>query len=169
MATNSSNNFNYSGLLATGGGGSTTVTIDPDILYNEEYYITATGFDQPNASLGSTYSIARHGGGLLHVALRTNQPESLPIVPVNVQITLWSSDVHNPTATNYFPTHQKLEFSPEEVYSRSIYNTAPQPNMIAIPLRVTHKYYFFTIDNRGDCFVNADYNIWICHSIHRSV
>lgn len=168
MSMNASNNFNYSGIKASGGGGS-VVTIEPDILYHEEYYVTATGFQQPNESLGSTYSIARHGGGLLHVALRTNQPESLPIVPVNVQITLWSSNVHNPTATDFFPTHQKMEFSPEEVYSRSIYNTAPQPNMLATSLRVTHKWYFFTIDNRGECFVNADYNIWICHSIHRSV
>jgi len=168
MPMNSSNNFNYVGTLASGGG-SSTVTIEPDILYHEEFFITATGFDQPNASLGSQYSIARHGGGLLHVALRTNQPQALPIVPVNAQITIWSSDVHNPSSINFYPTHQKLEFTPEEVYSRSVYDTARQPNMLAIPLRITHKYYFFTIDNRNDCFVNADYNIWICHSIHRSV
>lgn len=171
MISNISNNFNYAGLLATGGGGTTTVSIEPDIRYFEEYFITATGFTVPNDGLGNLYSHARHGGGLVHVALRTNQPESLPINPVNVKITMWSSDVHNPTVVgkNYFPTHQELEFTPQQVYTRSMYNTAPQSNMIATSLRITHKYYFFTIDNRGDCFVNADYNIWICHSIHRSV
>lgn len=170
MSMNASNNFNYSGIKATGGGGS-VVTIDPDILYHCEEYVTATGFVEPNDGLGATFSHARQGGGLLHFALRTNQPESLPINPVNVKITIWSSNVQNPTILNqdYWPTHQQLEFTPQEVYTRSIYNTAPQPNMIATSLRITHKYYFFTIDNRGECFVDPDYNIWICHSIHRSV
>lgn len=170
MSLNASNNFNYSGLISSGGGGS-IVTIDPEILYFEEEYITATGFTEPNAGLGNYFSKARKGGGLFHFALKTNQPSGFPINPVNVQITVWSSDVIDPTLAdkNYFPTHQKLEFTSQEVYSRSIFNTAPQANMVATALRITHKYYFFTIDNRGECFVDPDYNIWICHSIHRSV
>lgn len=171
MSMNASNNFNYSG-LKTGGGGSTTVTIDPEIIYHEEQYIHAGGFlDNPNAGLGAQWSVARHGGGLLHVALRTNQPSSLIFYPVPVQITIWSSNVHNPTIVNknYFPTHQKLEFDPQEVFTRSIYNTVDQPNMVATSLRITHKYYFFSIDNIGQNFIDPDFNIWICHSIHRSV
>lgn len=170
MSTNISNNFNYPGLVSSGGGGS-TVTVEPNISYYEEEYITATGFTLPNAGLGNYFSIGRSGGGLVHVALRTNQPTNFPINPVNVKITMWSSDVVNPTLIdkNYFPTHQQLEFTSQEVYSRSIYNTVPQANMIATALRITHKYYFFTIDNRGECFVDPDYNIWICHSINRNV
>lgn len=168
MSMNASNNFNYSGIKASGGG-ATTVTIDPDILYHCEDYITATGFVQPNDGLGSNWSIARTGGGLLHVALKTNQPEGLLYIPSPVQITIWSSNVHNPTLINknYYPTHQKLEFDPQEVFTRSIYNTVDQPNMVATSLRITHKYYFFTVESRG--FVDPDFNISICHSIHRSV
>jgi len=171
MITNSGNNFNYAGVLSTGGGGSTTVTIDPDILYFEEMYIHSTGFQLANAGLGNQWSIGRNGGGLLHVSVRTNQPSTLPIVPVPLQITIWSSDVLNPTLINqnYFPTHQKLEFDPQEVYTRSVYNTVNQPNMLATSLRITHRYYFFSINNAGANFIDPDYNIWICHSIHRSV
>jgi hypothetical protein len=167
---NSSNNFNYVGNLASGGG-SSTVTIDPDISYHEETYIHSTGFTVVNNGLGAFYSHARNGGGLLHVAVKTNQPSSLPIIPVPLQITIWSSNVHAPTLLNqnFFPTHQKLEFDPQEVYTRSIYNTAPQANMLSTSLRITHKYYFFTIDNPGDNFIDPDFNIIICHSIHRSV
>lgn len=168
MSMNASNNFNYAG-LKTSGGGATTVLIDPDIQYHCEEYIHATGFTEPNAGLGSNYSITRNGGGLLHVALKTNQPEGLLYVPSPVQITIWSSNVHNPSMLdkNYYPTHQKLEFDPQEVFTRSIYNTVDQPNMVATSLRITHKYYFFTIESRG--FIDPDFTIWICHSIHRSV
>lgn len=168
MSMNASNNFNYAG-LKTSGGGATTVQIDPDIQYHCEEYITATGFTEPNAGLGSNYSIVRNGGGLLHVALKTNQPEGLLYIPSPVQITIWSSNVHNPSLINknYYPTHQKLEFDPQEVFTRSIYNTVDQPNMVATSLRITHKYYFFTIESRG--FIDPDFTIWICHSIHRSV
>jgi len=103
------------------------------------------------------------------VALKTNQPEGLLYIPSPVQITIWSSNVQAPTLVNknYFPTHQKLEFDPQEVFTRSIYNTVDQPNMVATSLRITHKYYFFSIDSMG--FVDPDFNITICHSIHRSV
>ena len=72
MSMNSSNNFNYSGIKASGGG-SSVVTIDPDILYHEELYTFSTGFSVPNDGLGSNWSHARQGGGLLHVAIKTNQ------------------------------------------------------------------------------------------------
>ena len=168
MSMNASNNFNYSGIKASGGG-SSVVTIDPDILYHEELYTFSTGFSVPNDGLGSNWSHARQGGGLLHVAIKTNQPESLLYIPSPVQITIWSSNVHAPTLINknYFPTHQKLEFDPQEVFTRSIYNTVNQANMIATSLRITHKYYFFSIDSMG--FVDPDFNIQICHSMHRSV
>lgn len=169
MISNTSNNFNYAGLLSTGDGGITTVTIDPDILFHCETYSYGAGFVEPNQGLGIQWSIARHGGGLLHVAVSTTQPEGVVYIPSPIQITIWSSDVHNPTVLNknYFPTHQKLEFDTQEVWTRSIYNTASQPNMIATALRITHKYYFFTVDSLG--FVDPDYTIKICHSIHRSV
>jgi hypothetical protein len=169
MITNTSNNFNYAGLLSTGGGGSTTVTIDPDIEFHCEEYTFGAGFVEPNQGLGNTFSKSRHGGGLLHVSLRTNQPEGTVYIPSPVQITIWSSNVHNPSVINknYYPTHQKLEFDPQEVWTRSVYNTVNQSNMIATSLRITHKHYFFTVDSNG--FVDPDWTIWICHSIHRSV
>lgn len=169
MSINSSNNFNYAGLLASGSAENTTVSIEPNIIYHEELYTFSTGFSVPNNGLGSNWSHARLGGGLLHVAIKTNQPESLLYIPSPVQITIWSSNVNAPTLINknYFPTHQKLEFDPQEVFTRSIYNTVNQANMLATSLRITHKYYFFSIDSMG--FVDPDFNIQICHSIHRSV
>lgn len=168
MSMNTSNNFNYTGTKSSGGVGS-VVTIDPEILYHCEEYSFGAGFVEPNAGLGNQWSIARTGGGLLHVAVKTNQPEGMITVPSPVQITIWSSNVHNPTVLNqnYYPTHQKLEFDPQEVWTRSIYNTVNQPNMVATSLRITHKYYFFTVDSLG--FIDPDFEVTICHSIHRSV
>jgi|LakMenEpi03Aug12_release.lakeMendotaPanAssembly.Ray.scaffolds.fasta_scaffold04848_22 hypothetical protein len=167
MSSNASNNFNYAGTKATGGGTS-NVNVLVDVSTYQEQHKASTGFQIPNLGLGSQYSFARPGSGLVHVEIRTDQPITLPTLPTNVLITLWQSEVDNPTANDWFPSYQLLEFTPFSVnYMRSTYKTQNNYNSLATELRVIYPWYFFTLENRG--FIDPDYDVWICHSIHRNV
>lgn len=167
MSSNASNNFNYAGTKATGGGTS-NVNVLVDVSTYQEQHKASTGFQIPNLGLGAQYSFARQGAGLVHVEIRTDQPVTLPALPTNVLITLWQSEVDNPTANDWFPSYQLLEFTPFSVnYMRSTYKTQNNYNSLATELRVTYPWYFFTLENRG--FIDPDYDVWICHSIHRNV
>ena len=167
MSTNASNNFNYAGTKASGGGTS-NVNVLVDVSTYQEQHKASTGFQLPNLGLGAQYSYARPGSGLVHVEIRTDQPTTLPALPTNVLITLWQSEVNNPTANDWFPSYQLLEFTPFSVnYLRSTYKTQNNYNSLATALRVIYPWYFFTLENRG--FIDPDYDVWICHSIHRNV
>jgi len=130
MSSNASNNFNYAGTKATGGGTS-NVNVLVDVSTYQEQHKASTGFQIPNLGLGAQYSFARPGSGLVHVEIRTDQPITLPALPTNVLITLWQSEVDNPTANDWFPSYQLLEFTPFSVnYMRSTYKTQNNYNSL---------------------------------------